>query len=72
MHFAVGVFHLRAYSLPGDIDQTMSGSMLEMRPHTTLKLHLDLGWGELTLGQKSMGGNKPRWILEGNSLHSSY
>lgn len=69
---AVAVYYLRAHSLPGAIDHTMSGSMLETRPHTTLKLHLDLGWGEQMPGQKSMEGYKPRWTREGVSFHSSY
>lgn len=44
--------------------------MLQTRPHTTLKLHLDLGWGEQMPGQKSIGEYKPQWAWEGVSFHS--
>lgn len=43
IRLAVAVCHLRAHSLPGAVDHTMLGSMLDTSPHTTLKLHLDLG-----------------------------
>lgn len=58
-----------AYSLPGAVGHIMSGSVLEMRPHTTLKLHLDLGWGEPAPGQKSMGEQEPWWMQESVSFH---
>lgn len=64
IRFTAGVYLLRAYSLPKAIDHTVSDSMLEMRPHTTLKLHLGPGWGEQMPGQKSMGGYKPWWTRE--------
>lgn len=72
IRLADAVCHLRAHSLPGAVDHTMSGSMLETRPHTTLKLHSDLGWGEQMPGRKSMGGYKPQWTWQGVSFHFNY